>query len=94
MKNHICQTQGTQVDYFTLSYKLDHVFVDPIHILQKLSVLFDFAFTNQSKFVTETGVYASICANFHHEMLNSSLDVDDPLTDCLIWVIQNQKFYH
>ena len=59
--------EGIEIESLTCSYKLSQPISDPTHNLQ------NFAFTNQSNFINDSGMHPSLHPNCHQKIVFSKL---------------------
>ena len=69
-----CETrEGNGIESLTCSYGLSQLVSDPTYILQNYSSCIDLIFTNQSKFITDSGVHPSLHPNCHYQIVFSNI---------------------
>ena len=64
-KNDLTMSEGSQVDSFTLPHVLSQRIRESTHILPNSSSYTDLIFTNQSNFIIDSCVQASLHPNCH-----------------------------
>ena len=74
-KNDLTTSEGNQVDAITSSYGLSQLICESKHILPNSSYCIDLIFTNQSNFIMDSGVHASLQTNCHHQIVCAKLNL-------------------
>ena len=72
-KNDLTANGGSQVDAITSSYGLSQLICEPTHILPNSFSCTDLIFINQSNFIMDGGVHASLHPNYHHQIVYAKL---------------------
>ena len=66
--------KGNTIETITSHFGLHQLIHDPTHILEKLSSCIDLIFTSQPNMIVNSGIYSSLHANCHHQIVFEKFD--------------------
>ena len=87
-ENDLTTSEGNQVDAITSSFGLSQLVCEPTHILPNSFSCIHLIFINQSNFITDSGVHASLHPNCPHQIIYAKLNlkIEYPqLYERLVW---------
>ena len=85
-KNDLTTSEGSQVDVITSSFSLIQLIHEPPHILPYSSSCIDLIFINQSNFIMDSGVHASLHPNCYHQIEYAKLSLKIEYSPLYEWL--------
>ena len=74
-ENYLITSESSQVDAVASAYDLSQLICEPTHIFPNSSLYIHLIFINQSNFILDSSVHASLHPNFHHQLVNAKLNL-------------------
>ena len=71
----ITSFEGSDLDFLISQFGLSQIIKEPTHILDNSRSCIDLIFTSQPNMVIDSGVHASLHANYHHQIIYAKFDL-------------------
>ena len=72
----ITSFEGSELDFLTSQFGLLQIIKEPTHILDSSRSCIDLIFTSQPNMVIDSGLYASLHSNCHHQIIYAKFDLN------------------
>ena len=93
----ITSFEGSELDFLTSQFGLSQIIKEPTNILDNSKSCIDLIFTSQPNVVIDSGVHASLHANYHHQIIYAKFDLKiiyPPPYDRTVWHFKHTNSDH
>ena len=93
----ITSSEGSELDFLTSQFGLSQIIKEPTNILDNSKSCIDLIFTSQPNVVIDSGVHASLHANYHHQIIYAKFDLKmiyPPSYERTVWHFKHANSDH